>query len=156
MRKIEIIVQSDYQDIYRIKDGVLLIINKFKQTEIPNDKYAQVRWPDRSNSRLYKKGCQKELKYLITEYTDDYHNWTLPVGSVLYNGRPIEKVGRQDWTYQIKTTGESFSGYKCDILYMLKKIEALMEERHIQQEDTEALEIVDYGHEGYRFQDVSD
>ena len=26
----EVVCQCDYQDIYRIKDGVLLIINKFK------------------------------------------------------------------------------------------------------------------------------
>ena len=30
MRKIQVVVKTDYQDIYRITGGVLLIVDKFK------------------------------------------------------------------------------------------------------------------------------
>lgn len=33
----EVVVQTDYQDIYRITDGVLFIVNKFIPVDYSND-----------------------------------------------------------------------------------------------------------------------
>ena len=39
---IEILAETDYQDLYRISDGVLLVINKFKRIEYPSEPYFHV------------------------------------------------------------------------------------------------------------------
>lgn len=118
--------------MYRVTDGVLLVVNKFVPMEIEGEKYPSVYWDDRNNSRIYNKGCQKELKKLIKDYEHKYEpKWKLPKGTVLYNGRPIvSTTNEEDFRYEIKTTGSSFSGDSSemkkilnDILYYIKLTE---------------------------------
>ena len=107
-------MQSDYQDIYRISDGVLLVINKFKTMKIKDVEYPSVHRTDKSNSRIYIKGCQNGLKKLIKEYKHEASwcepEWSVPIGTVVYHNVPVEIVPEDEWEYQIKTTGEMFSG----------------------------------------------
>lgn len=103
----EVIVNSEYQDIYRVKDGVLLVVNKFKQ------KFPEVHHVYTYNIRTgkYKKECQDILRILKQEYYDKYNNISLPKGTVLYGSMPIEpSKDKSCWEYQIKTTGALFSG----------------------------------------------
>lgn len=58
---IEILAETDYQDLYRISDGVLLVINKFKRIEYPSEPYFHVYTSD-AKYKTYNKGCQKWLK----------------------------------------------------------------------------------------------
>lgn len=131
----EVICQCDYQDIYRIKDGVLLIINKFKYvTDTEGYRYVHLFDINRSNSKTYAKGCQKSLKILTKAYRYSsrklYSNQksedVVPAGTVIYNGYPVKKVDSNEWTYQIKTTGEFFSGNKSNILDLIYQITRLI------------------------------
>ncbi len=125
----EILCQSDYQDLYRIKDGVLLVVNKFKYMSFENDKYPNVYRKD--NKRIYKKyrkGCQDSLVELTVPYIDQYREWTLPKGAVLYGMRPIELIDKDKWEYQIKTTGELFSGNQSKVIDLLHLIEKIVKE----------------------------
>lgn len=129
----EIVCESDYQDIYRITDGVLLVINKFRPMKIDGVKYPRMYWANRSNSRIYADGCQKDLKRLIKVYkheaVGDEPEWTLPIGTVLYNGMPIEIADKSEWKYQIKTTGEMFSGTAKDVLDYMKTIKEIIDSK---------------------------
>ena len=110
----EILAKTDYQDIYRITDGVLLVVNKFKPMKIEGVDYPHTYYPDRHNSKSYDKGCQKLLKILTKEYKHEETwcepEWSVPSGTVVYNNVPVEVVSKYRWEYQIKTTGEMFSG----------------------------------------------
>ena len=108
----QVVCESDYQDIYRIKDGVLLVVNKFKSIDY-SDKTD--RWVHIQSSSVkwgkYKKECQDHLKILKKDHHDEWANITIPKGTVLYCGRPVEiETDPSQYEYQIKTIGEMFSG----------------------------------------------
>lgn len=111
----QILCVSNYQDIYRIKDGVLLVVNKFKPIDYSNitDKYISLYKP---KTRKYKKGCQDCLKILKEDYYDKYADITVPMNTVIYRNTPVELLtDKSEYEYQIKTTGEMFSGNSEEI-----------------------------------------
>ena len=54
----QVLAKTEYQDLYRITDGVLLVVNKFKPIEYGENKWISLFNP---NVKSYKKGCQKQL-----------------------------------------------------------------------------------------------
>lgn len=135
----EVLCQSDYQDIYRIKDGVLLVINKFKYMSFENDEHPNV-YAVNDRKRIYKKykkGCQDALVELTISYTNKYRDWTIPEGTVLYHKHPVELVNKSEWEYQIKTTADLFGGNQSQIIELLQLIEKVIKEGVINvQEDS--------------------
>lgn len=103
----EVLANTEYQDVYRIVDGVLLIVNKFKRIIYNEDEYFRVSF---SNSKVksYNKGCQKWLKVLKEDYHDEYSNISVPKGTVLYQDYPVKLSNV--YKYEVKTTGTSFGG----------------------------------------------
>lgn len=116
---VEILAETEYQDLYRITDGVLLVINKFKPIDYGEDKYVSLYDP---KVKSYNKGCQKQLKILKEDYYSKYEDVTVSQGTVLYYGRPVELVDKSEWNYQVKTTGEALSGDYHEITELLKSI----------------------------------
>ena len=102
-----VLAETEYQDVYRVTDGVLFVINKFKPINYGRDKWISLFNP---KTKSYNKGCQNQLKVLKEYYYLPYYDITVPKGAVLYYGRPVELVSKDEWDYQIKTTGGSFSG----------------------------------------------
>lgn len=99
---IEILAETDYQDLYRISDGVLLVINKFKRIEYPYEPYFHVYTSD-AKYKSYNKGCQKWLKVLKEDYKNKYNDIVVPKGTILYMDYPVESTSNKaDWTYEIK------------------------------------------------------
>lgn len=126
---IEILAQTEYQNLYRITDGVLLVVNKF----VPMDFYVQTGrhgnmriWLPDAKYKTYGKGCQKDLKELKEDYYDKYSTRTVKKGTVIYNSVPVTKVEKADWTYEIKTTGSSLGGNFEKVENMLNCISNLM------------------------------
>ena len=120
----QVVCESDYQDIYRIKDGVLLVVNKFKPTDY-SDKTD--RWVRIQSSSVkwgkYKKECQDHLKILKKDHCDDWSGITVTKGTVLYCGTPVEtETDKSKYEYQIKTTGEMFSGSSEQMLEYISEI----------------------------------
>ena len=70
----EVVCKSDYQDIYRVTYGVLLIINKFEY--ICGTNGLPIYISHNCRSKRYSNNCQKELKVLIDDYYDDYSSKT--------------------------------------------------------------------------------
>ncbi len=114
IKNLEVLAKTDYQDIYRVTDGVLLVVNKFKPMKIEGVDYPHTYYPNRHNSKSYDKGYQKLLKILTKEYRHEKTwcepEWSVPSGTVVYSNVPVEIVSKDQWEYQIKTTGEMFSG----------------------------------------------
>ena len=119
----EVVANTEYQEIYRVTGGVLLIINKFTR------KYPDKNlWMYNCKTGRYKKECQQWLRVLKEDYYDKHSDITIPMGTILYYDQPVQvSTNEVDWEYQIKTTGEAFSGNKKlikswlgDILYKIK------------------------------------
>ncbi|EPD59193.1 hypothetical protein HMPREF1215_00801 [Coprococcus sp. HPP0074] len=116
---VQVLAETEYQDLYRITDGVLLVINKFKPIDYGEDKYVSLYDP---KVKSYNKGCQKQLKILKEDYYSKYEDVTVYQGTVLYYGRPVELARKDEWNYQIKTTGESLSGDFDEVTELLTSI----------------------------------
>lgn len=126
----EVLANTEYQDVYRIVDGVLLIVNKFKRIIYDEDKYFRVSF-SKAKLKSYNKGCQKWLKVLKEDYYDAYSNITVPRGTVLYHGYPIEPtIKPENYRYQIKTTGDAFGGDFTDMMAYLEMIAEIMKEHN--------------------------
>lgn len=115
----QVLAETEYQDLYRITDGVLLVVNKFKPIDYGEDKYVSLYDP---KVKSYNKGCQKRLKILKEDYYSKYEDVTVSQGTVLYYGRPVELARKYEWNYQIKTTGESLSGDFDEVTELLTSI----------------------------------
>jgi hypothetical protein len=123
----EILANTEYQDVYRILDGVLLIVNKFKRIIYDEDKYFRVSFSE-AKFKSYNKGCQKWLKVLKEDYHDEYSNISVPKGTVLYQDYPVElTIKPENYIYEIKTTGNAFGGDYNEVMDMIKNIRAIMD-----------------------------
>lgn len=124
VRNIEIVANTEYQDLYRITDGVLLVINKFiniHQNQI-------VRVYDKGRNKRYGHGTQSWLNILNNDQTD-WNGAFVPKGTVTYCGTPVVPTNdRSKWNYEVKTTGSSFSGNAEDVAKMLNSIQEIINE----------------------------
>lgn len=124
----QVIVKTEYQDVYRITNGVLLVVNKFKPIC-----YNRTVVLFRAKVKSYNKGCQKELKVLKEDY-DSFSEITIPRGTIIYHDKPVEIVDKEHYTYQIKTTGESFSGNSNYILKLINDISEIIRTDNLNRE----------------------
>lgn len=114
----QVLAKTEYQDLYRVTDGVLLVVNKFIPIEYKNERYFTV---SRSKAKQgkYNKGCQDWLKILKADYQDEYSGITVPKGTVTYIDKPVIPTDDQlEWKYEIKTTGNALSG-DCHVIESL-------------------------------------
>ncbi len=123
----EVLANTEYQDVYRIVDGVLLIVNKFKRIIYDKDKYFRVSFSE-AKFKSYNKGCQKWLKVLKEDYHDEYSNISVPIGTVLYQDYPVElTIKPENYIYEIKTTGNAFGGDYNEVMDMINDIREVMD-----------------------------
>ncbi len=117
---IETLCKSDYQDVYRIKDGVLLVVNKFKYIYKENGYIMLAYGVNRRNSKTYANGC-KDLK-VVTKRIIESNGTVYEIGQVLYHNYPVKLALKEEWDYQIKTTGDLFSGTSEEVLKYIEDI----------------------------------
>lgn len=120
----EIVAQTDYQDIYRITDGVLLVVNKFILIDYSDETKEYIRVHlSKVKYKSYNTNCQTWLKILKEDYVYKYCPVVVPKGTVLYMGIPVICTNDQDkWEYELKTTGTAFSGTYDTMQEMLDNI----------------------------------
>lgn len=108
----EVVAKTEYQDIYRITYGVLLIVDKFV-FDRQYGRYCRLYGRD-TKTKSYAKGT--DLKVLRVDtvhsegYGDDSKAYTVPKNTILYYDSPVKLADKSEWNFKIKTTGESFSG----------------------------------------------
>ena len=120
----EIVAQTDYQDIYRIANGVLFIVNKFESIDYTDKtkEYVCV-YNSMAKYKSYNKNCQTWLKVLKEDYEYEYCPVVVPKGTVTYMDIPVICTNDKDkWKYELKTTGTAFSGAYGEILKMLDDV----------------------------------
>ena len=106
----QVLAKTEYQDLYRVTDGVLLVVNKFVPIEYKNERYFTIS-RSKAKQRKFNKGCQDWLKILKADYHDEYSGITVPKGTVTYMDRPVIPTDDQwEWKYEVKTTGNALSG----------------------------------------------
>ena len=107
----QVVCETEYQDIYRIKDGVLLVVNKFEPIDYSDKTERFIHIYSSKKMSRYAKECQDCLKVLKNDYYEEYSGITIPKGTVLCRGIPVKLItNKSRYEYQIKTTGEMFSG----------------------------------------------
>ena len=129
----EVLANTEYQDVYRIVDGVLLIVNKFlyKNYSKKTKRIVKVNKTGRDNCKTYHKGCQSYLKELKRDYLDTYATVTIPKGTVLYHGYPVEPtIKPENYIYEIKTTGDAFGGDYSEVMNMITTIREVMDDNN--------------------------
>ena len=118
------LAQTKYQDIYRVTDGVLLVVNKFEPLYIEGVEYPRVSPVNRAGMRSYNKNCQQQLKVLKNAWhcKESWYEpaWSVPAGTV------VSVSDKSKWQYEIKTTGNMFSGNAIEILEMLRDIKNIV------------------------------
>ena len=120
----EIVAQTDYQDIYRITDGVLFIVNKFISIDYSNliDERIHI-YRKEAKYKSYNKNCQNWLKVLKKDYKYEYYPIIIPKGTVTYMDIPVICTNDKDkWKYELKTTGSCFSGNYDKMLDLITEV----------------------------------
>lgn len=120
----EIVAQTDYQDIYRITDEVLFIVNKFVSIDYSDQtkEFVYV-YSSEAKYKSYNKNCQNWLKVLKEDYEYEYYPVIIPKGTVTYMDIPVICTNDKDkWEYELKTTGTAFSGTYDTMLEMLDTV----------------------------------
>ena len=125
----ETVCQSEYQDVYRIKSYVILVVNKFQAVFNENNRPLTLNIYTRTSKRIYKKYADgsKDLQVLKVDYKD-FNDYTIPKGTVIYHGTAVKSTTDMDkWNFQIKTSGEAFSGDKETVTKYLETIQQIID-----------------------------
>lgn len=115
------LANTEYQDLYRVTDGVLLVVNKFK-LQLNSKGLPCTYVYSNAKRKSYHKGCQKQLQVLGSDWTNYDETVTLKKGDVIYCSYPVKLVPQDEWEYQIKTTGDLFKGNAENMQQMLSDI----------------------------------
>ncbi len=133
----EIVAQTDYQDIYRITDEVLFIVNKFVSIDYSDQtkEFVYV-YSSEAKYKSYNKNCQNWLKVLKEDYEYEYYPVIISKGTVTYMDIPVICTNDKDkWEYELKTTGSAFSGTYDTMLEMLDTVINCMVKSRIRVKD---------------------
>lgn len=127
----EEIIKSEYEDVYRVTDGVTLRVKKYgKVRDEKTGRYRCIKLEDLEKLKSYIKGknyrdCR--LKSASEDMYIDNGFWSgdytlVPKGSVFDNYFIVKPVSPNLYRYEIKATGNSFSGNVIQINKMVKDI----------------------------------
>ena len=130
-RNMEEIIKSEYEDVYRVTDGVTLHVKKYgKVRDEETGRYRCVKLEDLEKLKSYIKGKNYRNCRLKSASEDVYIDngfWSgdytlVPKGSVFDNYFIVKPVSPNLYRYEIKATGNSFSGNVIQINKMVKDI----------------------------------
>lgn len=113
----ETIVKTEYQDIYRIKSGVLLVVNKFNSIRNESISYS-------IKSKPYNKLTQ-QLR-ITEEYCKTYKGNHCQKGTVTDGYHIYKLVVPNDYQYIIKTTGCEFNGKPNELIDYFEGIKEVL------------------------------
>lgn len=122
----EIVRDNEYFKTIRLSYGVLINIYKYELGE-------DISWHFKEKRKDIKKIDDKlyeTKRIVINKYTNEEY----PIGTKLYQFAPCvyliikEKLEKKSWSWELKTTGDYFSGKTDKFKNMIKEILKIMEE----------------------------
>lgn len=108
----EIVQKHEYQDIYRLTYGVLVIVNKFKHQSQRNWYWNHTK----DNKKKLKKITGLKNCFMTNEDIEirsyiTNGNEVVPIGSIIFEDAIILPTTiKEDYYFELKTTGSCFSG----------------------------------------------
>lgn len=112
----EQIQSHEIRDVYRIREGLLVEVHKYKSL-------GHYNYKKKKEKRV--RGC-KGLTILTEEYTDTWNNTTYPVGTYFLGSLPVEPINDPyQFKIEIKSSGGSILGDFVEmekVLYTIKEI----------------------------------
>lgn len=93
---VEIVCQTEYQDIYRIKPYVLLVVDKFSLGEVVSNRSNHLY----QYTKPYSKGTESGLR--IRRGTG--------AGKVFYYDFEVHPTSPSNYRFKLKTSGDAFNG----------------------------------------------
>ena len=93
---VEIVCQTEYQDIYRIKPYVLLVVDKFTLGEVVSNRSNHLS----KYTRPYSKGTESGLR--ISKNAE--------AGKVFYYDFEVYPTSPSNYRFKLKTSGDAFNG----------------------------------------------
>lgn len=118
----EVVVETELQDIYRVCPGVLIVVNKFEY----DDLYGERCFLNSEKTKPYNK-LVKYIRVLKNDFNMKY-KYIIPAGTPILNDSPIKQTSVNNYTYEIKTTGDSLGGDATRVLSLLEDIKAKISE----------------------------
>lgn len=115
MIRIEVIVKTDYRDVYQIEDDIFLVVNKFKYVAYDNGIPSIIYY----NIKPYNNNCDG---LTVMTKTIMCNHVQLVKGTILYHGRPVKLTdNKEQWEY-------NFFAKKLDISLNQEKVLQALEE----------------------------
>lgn len=113
-------IQShEIQDIYRIQDGLLLVVNKY--IRLGHNLYGKSKGKTKQQ-----RGC-KGLTITTADITDKFLNVTYPIGTLLLNGSPVRATADINrFKFEIKSSGGTIEGSITEVRRSLQEIENII------------------------------
>ena len=115
----EVVAKTEYQDIYRLKHGALLVVDKFEKM-----------YPDYPIAYFGKKSSydpNTKGLYIAKVGRNDKDKEFVKTGTVISYTKPVVcTTDKSKWRYKIKTSGEYFNGNASEMLKMLSEIEEII------------------------------
>ena len=110
---IEIVCQTEYQDIYRIRPSVLLVVDKFSAYDEDGNCIGSCNgYPIKTVP--YHPKAEKYLR--VKKGTS----------KVIYCGSIVRKVNPDKYNYKLKTSGDAFSGNIYEFNRLLLNVKEIM------------------------------
>jgi hypothetical protein len=105
------------QDVWRVKSGLLVVINKYESIGS---------WLSGKTKTKVIRGC-KNLKELKEDYTDSYYKTTYPKGTLLLGSTPVKAItGVRDFRVEVKSSGGTIEGGIGDIQDVMNDIDIIL------------------------------
>lgn len=102
MRELELISSNEWQDRYRIMEGYLFVVNKFRELEtmgetytIPKNYYKRIDPKIKGKLWILTRPVKRYGGYSYNNeglLEPDDENGEFPIGTVFYNDKPVENV----------------------------------------------------------------
>lgn len=110
---VEIVCQTEYQDIYRIKPYVLLVVDKFSNSISGNGRSHHFN----QYTKPYNKNTESCLR--ISKDVGD--------NRVYYNDWEVHITTPDKYRFKLKMSGDAFSGFSDEFCELLRNVARIIE-----------------------------
>lgn len=116
MSEYEVVQEHEYQDIYRLRYGVLLIVNKYENIKSTTERGVEIpiwNWTDTSENKnkLKKLKGLKNLYQVKEDLHTRFNNNFIKKDTIIFDNTAIKPLSnKEEYYYELKTTSSCFSG----------------------------------------------